>query len=616
MEAELVRELPDGRRLAVRAEVGRLPRRARERRRRARALVAERAAAASLLPRAAAARRPAAAASALDGEIVIVRDGALDFDAMQMRLHPAESRDPQALGGDPGRVRRLRRAALGRRAGVGACRSRSAARTLESVGDGFRPLAAHGRPRRGARLARRASRRSASTASSRKRRGAPYLPGSRDGMVKVKEQKTADCVVVGVRWKGSQGRSRRSCSASTATTAASTTSARAPSPPRRRDEIAANVLPLLEDAPERRFSEPNRWGSRRARGGGGPPGARGRGALRQGAGQPLPPRHEAAPARDDKDPGTARGASCARRATRRPDSRAASRRARLDTELSGKAGAASAPRRPAAGWRNRDPRSPERRRPHTGGGDGVQHVADDDGAPDRRAGGAGRGDARRSRMRNPPDLRDGAGRTDPQAECPDERRVPVRLQREHGEPVPRPPEERVVILFGLGPSLAERERRRAASGFAGRRRRRRMPALRRPAPRRSRPARLRAVGRRRTDGGRPSSRGSSTRPEGGTRRRGEVEHVEGSTWRKVTTYPVSPMDRTAYTRSPFPSPPTRPSGTSAPARDASVVTTVSLSVPGPPDQIGSSVARHPQDAVPFRERPLAQQHSGNAPLAR
>src|ERR1700733_15288429 len=30
--------------------------------------------------------------SALDGEIVIVREGAIDFDAMQMRLHPAESR--------------------------------------------------------------------------------------------------------------------------------------------------------------------------------------------------------------------------------------------------------------------------------------------------------------------------------------------------------------------------------------------------------------------------------------------------------------------------------------------------------------------------------------------
>src|SRR3954463_422418 len=30
--------------------------------------------------------------SALDGEIVITREGKLDFDAMQMRLHPAESR--------------------------------------------------------------------------------------------------------------------------------------------------------------------------------------------------------------------------------------------------------------------------------------------------------------------------------------------------------------------------------------------------------------------------------------------------------------------------------------------------------------------------------------------
>src|ERR671937_521361 len=30
--------------------------------------------------------------SALDGEIVIERDGVLDFDAMQLRLHPAASR--------------------------------------------------------------------------------------------------------------------------------------------------------------------------------------------------------------------------------------------------------------------------------------------------------------------------------------------------------------------------------------------------------------------------------------------------------------------------------------------------------------------------------------------
>ena len=33
-----------------------------------------------------------------------------------------------------------------------------------------------------------------------KRKGVPYLPGSRDGVVKVKKYKTADCVIVGFRW--------------------------------------------------------------------------------------------------------------------------------------------------------------------------------------------------------------------------------------------------------------------------------------------------------------------------------------------------------------------------------------------------------------------------------
>src|SRR5207237_6835728 len=30
---------------------------------------------------------------------------------------------------------------------------------------------------------------------------------------------------------------------------------------RMHDDVAARVLPLLDDAPERRFSEPNRWGT-------------------------------------------------------------------------------------------------------------------------------------------------------------------------------------------------------------------------------------------------------------------------------------------------------------------------------------------------------------------
>ena len=135
--------------------------------------------------------------SALDGEIVIVRDGQLDFDAMQMRLHPAESRvrrlaaetpadfvvfDMLLWGSEP--VHRLpldeRRAELERRAHGFRLSPVSRERTqaeqwlsqLEAVGlDGV--------------VAKRAR--------------LPYLPGSRDGVVKVKRYGTADCVIVGFR---------------------------------------------------------------------------------------------------------------------------------------------------------------------------------------------------------------------------------------------------------------------------------------------------------------------------------------------------------------------------------------------------------------------------------
>ena len=53
-----------------------------------------------------------------------------------------------------------------------------------------------------------ASSRWASTASSRRGSALPYLPGSRDGVVKVKEEKTADCVVVGLRWKARRAEDR------------------------------------------------------------------------------------------------------------------------------------------------------------------------------------------------------------------------------------------------------------------------------------------------------------------------------------------------------------------------------------------------------------------------
>ena len=120
------------------------------------------------------------------------------------------------------------------------------------------------RRRRATRLSRaagsRRSRRRASTASSRKRLGLPYLPGSREGVVKVKERKTADCVVVGVRWKAKPtqlatlllGLYREDGGLDYVGSAAVGA--------RRHAEMFAAVEPLLEGAPDRGFSEPNRWG--------------------------------------------------------------------------------------------------------------------------------------------------------------------------------------------------------------------------------------------------------------------------------------------------------------------------------------------------------------------
>ncbi len=78
--------------------------------------------------------------------------------------------------------------------------------------------------------------------------------------MKVKEHKAADCVVVGVRWK-IEGEKLATLLlglyrddggidyVGSAAVAAKT-----------HDDVLARVKPLLRDAPERRFSEPNRWG--------------------------------------------------------------------------------------------------------------------------------------------------------------------------------------------------------------------------------------------------------------------------------------------------------------------------------------------------------------------
>src|SRR3954452_23113270 len=198
--------------------------------------------------------------SALDGEIVIAREGKLDFDAMQMRLHPAESRVRKLSAEIPATFVAFdlllwqkkkvheqpieqRRAELERVAGGfslspvadNAAQGRDWLETLQAAGFG---------------------------GGIAKRLGLPYLPGSRDGGVKVKPYKTADCVVVGLRWKAG-GRTKiatlllglyrddggldyvGSCAVGA----------------QRDEEIAALVMRLLAEQSDRRFSEPNRWGT-------------------------------------------------------------------------------------------------------------------------------------------------------------------------------------------------------------------------------------------------------------------------------------------------------------------------------------------------------------------
>ena len=197
--------------------------------------------------------------SALDGEIVIARDGALDFDAMQTRLHPAESRirklsaeipaqyvvfdvllwESEPVWQLPLEERRQRVEALSGFRISPATREIGDARAWMAQ---FEALGLDG--------------------VIGKRLNSAYLPGSRDAVVKIKEHRTADCAVIGVRWKkgsrseiatlllglyGDDGRFDYvgSCAVGA----------------KLREEVAARALPLLDESSDRRFSEPNRWGT-------------------------------------------------------------------------------------------------------------------------------------------------------------------------------------------------------------------------------------------------------------------------------------------------------------------------------------------------------------------
>jgi len=136
--------------------------------------------------------------SALDGEIVISHKGRLDFDSMQLRLHPAESRVRKLSAEIPARFiafdillwkgEKLHKLPLEKRR-----------KELERRAKRFELSPYSREPKEAERWLDRLEAAGLDGVVA-KRLGLPYLPGSREGVVKVKKYKTADCVIVGFRY--------------------------------------------------------------------------------------------------------------------------------------------------------------------------------------------------------------------------------------------------------------------------------------------------------------------------------------------------------------------------------------------------------------------------------
>jgi ATP-dependent DNA ligase len=136
--------------------------------------------------------------SALDGEIVIERGGTLDFDAMQLRLHPAESRIRKLSAEIPAEFVAFD-VLLWKGKPVHEQPLEKRRKELERVAKGFR-LSPVSRDVEQARDWLERLEAAGLDGVVCKRLGLPYLPGSRDAVVKVKPYRTADCVIVGFRW--------------------------------------------------------------------------------------------------------------------------------------------------------------------------------------------------------------------------------------------------------------------------------------------------------------------------------------------------------------------------------------------------------------------------------
>ena len=143
----------------------------------------------------------------LDGELVIVGPEGLDFDALQLRLHPAASRVAKLAEQTPASFVAFDVLAVGQADLRGEPQDRRRARLEEVLARSKPPV--HLTPMtRDRRLASQWHERFEGAGLDgvvAKPAAGIYMPGKR-AMIKVKHARTADCVVAGFRWyKGTPG---------------------------------------------------------------------------------------------------------------------------------------------------------------------------------------------------------------------------------------------------------------------------------------------------------------------------------------------------------------------------------------------------------------------------
>ena len=137
----------------------------------------------------------------LDGEVVIARDGALDFEALLLRIHPGRLAGEDARRGVAGELRRLGPARARRRGPARGPQGERRARLEAVLGGAEPPIHLTPATRDRATAADWFERFEGAGLDGvvAKRLDAPYQPGKR-AMLKIKHQRTADCVVAGFRW--------------------------------------------------------------------------------------------------------------------------------------------------------------------------------------------------------------------------------------------------------------------------------------------------------------------------------------------------------------------------------------------------------------------------------